>query len=86
MFQFDGISDFLAMGGHGPYVWLSYGITVAVMFYLVVAPILRRRQVLDQVRRLNRGEWRTADRESRSERDIEAVTPGEVARSRGGDS
>lgn len=27
------IGDFLAMGGHGLYVWLSYGAAVAVVLY-----------------------------------------------------
>ena len=29
--QFETISEFLAMGGHGLYVWLSYGSTVLVL-------------------------------------------------------
>ena len=27
------MSEFLAMGGHGPYVWSAYGVTLAVMVY-----------------------------------------------------
>ena len=50
MFQFDGFRDFVAMGGHGPYVWLSYAITLAVMVYLVAAPILRRRAIVRRLR------------------------------------
>jgi heme exporter protein D len=32
---FDTITEFLAMGGYGFYVWLSYGITVLVLLALV---------------------------------------------------
>ena len=31
------MSEFLAMGGHGPYVWSAYGVTLAVMVYNVWA-------------------------------------------------
>ena len=27
------MSEFLGMGGHGPYVWSAYGVTLAVMVY-----------------------------------------------------
>ena len=27
------MSEFLAMGGHGPYVWSAYGVTLVVMVY-----------------------------------------------------
>jgi heme exporter protein D len=27
------MSEFLAMGGHGPYVWAAYGITLAVLVW-----------------------------------------------------
>ena len=27
------MSEFLAMGGHGPYVWTAYGITLAILIW-----------------------------------------------------
>jgi heme exporter protein D len=27
------MSEFLSMGGHGPYVWSAYGITIAVLVW-----------------------------------------------------
>ena len=27
------MSEFLDMGGHGPYVWSAYGVTLVVMVY-----------------------------------------------------
>ena len=50
MFQFDSLADFMAMAGHGPYVWISYAVSLAVMLYLVVSPLLRRRTTLRAVR------------------------------------
>jgi len=47
--QFDSVSEFLAMGGHGLYVWLAYGSTFAV---LLVNVLLLRQARLRQWQRL----------------------------------
>ncbi|MCV6587877.1 MAG: heme exporter protein CcmD [Marinobacterium sp.] len=53
--SFDSFSDFLAMGGHGLYVWLSYGIALAVIVINLVGPVMARKQLLaDLLRRLRR--------------------------------
>ncbi len=45
------VSEFFAMGGHGVYVWLAYGISFAVLFALGLRPIVvRRRIVVDALR------------------------------------
>lgn len=44
--HFDSLSAFLAMGGHGFYVWLSYALALAVVVYNIVAPLVRRRRFL----------------------------------------
>jgi heme exporter protein D len=38
------MSEFLAMGGHGPYVWAAYGITLAVVAWNLwsASALLRR--------------------------------------------
>ena len=42
--SFDSFAELLAMGGHGLYVWLAFGITTIVMLANAVAvPIARRR-------------------------------------------
>ncbi len=51
MLQFDSINAFLHMGGHGPFVWSAYGITMVVMLWLLLAPLRRSRDMLRQVRR-----------------------------------
>lgn len=43
---FDSLGAFLAMGGHGFYVWLSYALALAVVVYNIVAPLARRRRFL----------------------------------------
>ena len=48
--QFDSFSEFVAMGGHGLYVWLAYGATVAVLLVSSVALRLARRKHLQRLR------------------------------------
>lgn len=53
--SFASLSDFIAMGGHGAYVWSAYGITFAVLALNIAMPILAKRRYLqDEARRLRR--------------------------------
>lgn len=51
IFRFDSLQDFLQMSGHGPYVWSAYAISFAVMLWLVISPLRRRRLLLLELRR-----------------------------------
>ncbi|MFK8041705.1 heme exporter protein CcmD [Congregibacter sp.] len=51
---FDSVSAALAMDGHGPYVWAAYGLSLAVIAMLIMAPVLRKRRLLRELR----GEYR----------------------------
>lgn len=57
---FDSFADFLAMGKHGFYVWLCYGISALVILANVVAPIRQRKKLIDQQTRLQRREKKHA--------------------------
>jgi heme exporter protein D len=46
-----GWSEFLAMGGYGLYVWGSYAVTLLIMVGEVAALALRRRGVVDSLRK-----------------------------------
>jgi len=53
--EFNSVSEFLAMGQHGLYVWLSYGLTAVIIALNVAQPLLRRRRLLkEQAQRLRR--------------------------------
>lgn len=52
--QFESLTDFWVMNGHGSFVWLAYAITFTVLVYLVVSPLLQMRQFLKQQRKLQR--------------------------------
>ncbi len=44
-------NDFVAMGGYGLYVWGSYGVTLGFMAVEVVLLMLKKRSLLEQLRR-----------------------------------
>lgn len=50
MFQFENFDALLAMGGHGPYVWGAYGLSLAIMAWLGLAPLRRQRALLADLR------------------------------------
>ena len=55
MGQFASFADFIQMGKHGLYVWLSYGIALGIFLYNIVAIGLQKRRFLsDAKRRLRR--------------------------------
>jgi heme exporter protein D len=52
---FDSIGEFIAMGGYGFYVWLSYGLTFLALSVLVVSSIAKKNKILKSVeQRLSR--------------------------------
>ena len=53
------MSDFLAMGGHGFYIWASYGVTALFMIVEVIAVRRSTRTVEKRLARLARAEARS---------------------------
>lgn len=57
--SFQSLNEFLAMGGHGLYVWLAYGSTALVVLANVLAVRRARRKYFREAqaleRRLDRG-------------------------------
>ncbi|MFK0571055.1 heme exporter protein CcmD [Endozoicomonas sp.] len=51
---FDSWAGFLAMEGHGLYVWSAYVIAMMVIAYNLIAPLLAKRRVVAEVRRQER--------------------------------
>ena len=54
MFQFDTLMDFLQMGGHGMYVWLSYAATLLALLLLAFSPTIQQRRFIIQQKRQQR--------------------------------
>ncbi|RTQ98579.1 heme exporter protein CcmD [Halomonas nitroreducens] len=57
---FESLTAFLAMGGHGPYVWAAYGATVVLLLGVTLHARAERRRVLRDLRRRVRRERRQA--------------------------
>jgi heme exporter protein D len=58
--SFDSFSEFLAMGGHGKYVWLSYAIALVVIVINIVNPVLQKKKVFSDLARRLRREKKTS--------------------------
>jgi len=50
--KFDSLAAFLAMDGHGTYVWLAYGITFLAIVLNLWLPGLSRRTFIQSEKRL----------------------------------
>lgn len=53
------MSEFFAMGGHGFYIWASYGTTALFMIVEVIAVVRSTRTVEKRLSRLARAEARS---------------------------
>ena len=49
MMQFDSFNAFLSMGGYGFYVWLSFGVSAALILALVFNSIINHKQVIKNI-------------------------------------
>ena len=49
---FETWAEFITMGGHGVYVWSSYGIAILILIYNLVVPVIAHRQAMHQIHRL----------------------------------
>ncbi len=58
--EFSSLAEFIAMGKHGFYVWLSYGLTAVIIAFVVMQPILHRRRLLKEQAQHLRREKRNA--------------------------
>jgi heme exporter protein D len=50
-FQFESLQQLLTMDGHGSYVWTAVLVSMAVMLWLIVSPLLDSRRALKEVAR-----------------------------------
>jgi heme exporter protein D len=49
--QFSTFAEFIAMDGHGFYVWLSYGVSFTLLTLLVFFSIAKNKNIIIQIRR-----------------------------------
>ena len=48
-FQFENLPDFLAMNGHGFYVWAAVIVAALISAWLIISPLIRLRQVIKDI-------------------------------------
>lgn len=60
MMAFDSLTDFLAMGGHGVYVWAAWGATGLLLVVLALHARFEQRSVMQALRRRRRREQQQA--------------------------
>lgn len=53
---FSSMNEFLAMGGHGPYVWAAWGVTALLFLVILWHARRERRQLLSGLKRRARRE------------------------------
>lgn len=56
MGSFTSFTDFIQMGTHGLYVWLSYGIACVIFFYNILSTYWLKRQFFTHAKRRLRRE------------------------------
>lgn len=47
--SFESFADFIAMGGHGLYVWLCYGVGLIAFLCLGLGPVFEHKRVLNEL-------------------------------------
>lgn len=62
---FDSFSAFIAMEGHGPYVWVCYAVFLLLVVGLIVWSVLRNRAIIDTCRRRFEQQERTSGKDAR---------------------
>lgn len=58
--QFDSFSDFLAMGGYGFYVWLSFGSCGAILLAILLSSLNDKKRIFSSVKQQVEREARIA--------------------------
>ncbi len=52
--EFSTWQEFIAMGQHGFYVWLSYGFTAIVILANIIQPIRRKKKIAGEYLKMQR--------------------------------
>jgi heme exporter protein D len=47
--QFESLSDFIHMNGHGFFVWLSYALGLAIIIGNVLQPLMKRKELMQSL-------------------------------------
>mgnify|MGYP000623553885 CR=1 FL=1 len=56
--QFSTFAEFIAMDGHGFYVWLSYGVSILLLSLLVLFSFSKQQDIVKQIKQREQREIR----------------------------
>ena len=56
--SFESLEAFIHMGGHGLYVWLSYGVGFLVFAIALLSPLIKHKNIKDELLQLQRRQQR----------------------------
>ena len=78
--QFDSFSSFLNMGGYGFYVWLSFGVSTALILALIFNSIVGHKQVIKNIalRQQREDKLRQVRKQNKQSSNAQNSTPNEV--------
>ncbi|MGB0733123.1 MAG: heme exporter protein CcmD [Pontibacterium sp.] len=62
--QFDSFEAFVAMGNHGLYVWICYGVALVLLGGNVLLPLIKQKKLMGQLKRRFRSEASAATNSS----------------------
>ena len=66
--NFDSLDAFINMGGHGLYVWLSYGVGFCIFAIALITPLMKRKSILKELAQLQRRKQRNLGSNENSSR------------------
>jgi heme exporter protein D len=69
--QFSSLADFIAMDGHGFYVWLSYGISIFLLSSLVFFSLSRNKKITQQIQQREKRELKLKQAAEQQKKNIE---------------
>ena len=72
--QFNSFSDFIAMGGYGFYVWLSYGVTALLLIALLLSSLAKDKRVKQQILARQKREQKLRQAVAKQKKSKEALT------------
>jgi len=56
--QFSSLAEFIAMDGHGFYVWLSYGVSATLLSVLTFLSLRKNKSIIKQIRQRQQREMK----------------------------
>jgi len=65
-FRFDSFADFIAMSGHGPYIWACYTALLIALVAIVIRPMMKTRSVRLEIKQQQNIALRRAEQKKRT--------------------